>query len=336
MSKRTDNGIRIDPEIHALIPPLLKEEREYLRESLRREGCLQSIITWKDHQILLDGHNRAELCDELGIGYRVKELEFPNKNAAMAWVITNQFARRNLSAMQRVNLALRLEPLIAELASERRRGGVNLVPNSAQGRTDEILAEKAGVGKDTIQKGRKINGQAVPEIRDMATRGEVSINAAAKVAELPKSEQRAVAKRGPAAVKARATESATARESRNGSPPAVPTDHDGNEVPDIKRLRAIFADDQLISDLESAMTAVTKAKNLVVKSPAGIAIKAQEQQFDSFIGQARAIVRLYQFHAVCDECKGKGCSMCSSIGAVTRDSFDRRSKADALRNGGGR
>jgi hypothetical protein len=335
MSKRTDNGIRIDPEIHALIPPLLKEERDYLRAGLKRDGCLAPVIVWAGENILLDGHNRKELAEELGIGFRVTELEFESRNEALAWVIEHQFGRRNLSAMQRVNLALRLEPLIADRAKERQLSG-GVVPNSAQGRTVEILAEKAGVGKDTIQKGRKINGQAVPEIRDMATRGEVSINAAAKVADLPKSEQRAVAKRGPAAVKARATESATARESRNGSPPAVPTDHEGKPLPDIKRLRAIFADDQLISDLESAMTAVTKAKNLVVKSPVGIAIKAQEQQFDSFIGQARAIVRLYQFHAVCDECKGKGCSMCSSIGAVTRDSFDRRSKADALRNGGGR
>jgi hypothetical protein len=335
MSKRTDNGIRIDPEIHALIPPLLKEEREQLRDSLRREGCLQSVILWKDHQILLDGHNRIELCEELGIGYQVRELEFPDINAAKAWVIRHQLARRNLTTMQRVEMALTLEQFVRGEAEKRMISGGGR-QNSVQGRTDDLLGAEARVSRDTIQKGRKINGQAVPEIRDMATRGEVSINAAAKVADLPKSEQRAVAKRGPAAVKARATESATARESRNGSPPAVPTDHEGKPLPDIKRLRAIFADDQLISDLESAMTAVTKAKNLVVKSPAGIAIKAQEQQFDSFIGQARAIVRLYQFHAVCDECKGKGCSMCSSIGAMTRDSFDRRTKADALRNGGGR
>jgi hypothetical protein len=333
MSKRTtDNGLRIDPEIHALIPPLLKEEREHLRESLLRDGCRDRIVAWDEEDVLLDGHNRQELCEELGIGYGIKRMSFPNRNAALAWVITNQFGRRNLSAMQRVNLALKLEPLIAAEATVRMKSG-NPVVNSRQGRTDEILAETAGVSGDTIRKGRKINGHAAPEIQAMATRGEVSINAAAKVAELPKAEQKRIASNGAAAVKAKAKEAGMA--SPSAAPPEVLTDCEGNPLPDHKRLRAIFADAQIIKDAQAALTAFAKAKNILwaSDSPAVESLKGQQQQIDSLHEQIRTKLRDYQFHAVCGDCGGKGCAMCANMGAVTRMEWGRKRNVAEARKG---
>jgi hypothetical protein len=98
MSKRTtDNGLRIDPEIHALIPPLLKEEREHLRESLLRDGCRDRIVAWDEEDRFSRRPQPPGTLRRIGIGYQVKRMSFPNRNAALAWVITNQFGRRNLS-----------------------------------------------------------------------------------------------------------------------------------------------------------------------------------------------------------------------------------------------
>ena len=54
--------ITIDPEIEALIPSLKYDEQSKLRESIKEEGCRDPLVIWKDHNILLDGHNRHAIC----------------------------------------------------------------------------------------------------------------------------------------------------------------------------------------------------------------------------------------------------------------------------------
>src|SRR5207248_617847 len=132
----------------------------------------------------------------------------------MAWVIRNQFGRRNLNDFQRAELALKLKPLIeVEAKANQKSGGATKDDNTGKVvrlnsdeplRTDASLAKQADVGKDTIRNVEKIKESAAEPIANMARAGDVSIDAAAKVATLPKAEQRAVAKRGPKAVKAKA------------------------------------------------------------------------------------------------------------------------------------
>jgi hypothetical protein len=40
-------------------------------------------MVWKDHALLLDGHNRYEICQELGKPFSVLERESPDKDHAM-------------------------------------------------------------------------------------------------------------------------------------------------------------------------------------------------------------------------------------------------------------
>ena len=92
--------ITIDPEIEALIPSLKYDEQSKLRESIKEEGCRDPLVIWKDHNILLDGHNRHAICQELGIQFKTVELEFSDKDHAKLWVLKNQLGRRNLSDFQ--------------------------------------------------------------------------------------------------------------------------------------------------------------------------------------------------------------------------------------------
>lgn len=92
--------ITIDPEIEALIPSLKYDEQSKLRESIKVEGCRDPLVIWKDHNILLDGHNRHAICQELDIQFKTVELEFPDKDHAKLWVLKNQLGRRNLSDFQ--------------------------------------------------------------------------------------------------------------------------------------------------------------------------------------------------------------------------------------------
>ena len=96
----TEAKINIDPEIQSLIPALKPDELAKLRESILEEGCRDHLIVWKDHALLLDGHNRYAICKELDKPYSVLEKEFPDKDHAMIWVLKNQLGRRNLSDYQ--------------------------------------------------------------------------------------------------------------------------------------------------------------------------------------------------------------------------------------------
>lgn len=174
--------IRIDPEFKSLIPPLTAEEYAGLEESIVREGCRDALVLWGD--TLVDGHNRWEICAKHGgIHFNTVQKDFRTRNDAIAWIIKNQFGRRNLPAYERARLALRLKPVIAEKAKERqgaRNDLLNIPQKSAGSDTRDALAVAAGVSHDTIAKVEKIEAQAPEEVKQQLRTGEISINQAYK------------------------------------------------------------------------------------------------------------------------------------------------------------
>ena len=89
----------IDPEFLALIPPLSATERQGLEASILAEGCRDPLIVWEEKNILVDGHNRYEICTTHGIGFQVVTRSFPDRASVMDWMIDNQLSRRNLPPM---------------------------------------------------------------------------------------------------------------------------------------------------------------------------------------------------------------------------------------------
>src|SRR6266850_4698533 len=92
---------KIDPEFKALIPPLKPDELTELELSIKAEGVRDRLVVWAEEDILLDGHHRYEIATRLKKPYDTKGLSFPNRDQAKAWLITNQFARRNLTPAER-------------------------------------------------------------------------------------------------------------------------------------------------------------------------------------------------------------------------------------------
>jgi hypothetical protein len=76
-----------------VLRPLLAEELAALRESLARDGLLQDLII-DQHGVLLDGYHRLELCPELGIPLRFRQVTV--QGDAAHWIRGLQKARRNL------------------------------------------------------------------------------------------------------------------------------------------------------------------------------------------------------------------------------------------------
>ena len=88
---------QIDPEFKNLIPPLSSEEKLQLEVNLKEFGCLDPLIVWLGQNILLDGHNRYEICAREQIPYNVVFLEIADREAALSWIANHQLGRRNIT-----------------------------------------------------------------------------------------------------------------------------------------------------------------------------------------------------------------------------------------------
>ena len=183
----------IDPEFQSLIPPLADEEYSQLEANLKKDGCRDPLVTWQG--IIVDGHNRFEICTRHGIGFEQIRKHFADRSEAIEWIIRNQFGRRNLSAFQRTELALRLEESIRARAKANMLKGTNQhspKQNSAEAsqhiETREEIAKLAGVSRDTVDKVKQIKKSATPEIKEALAKGEISINKAHQTVKTPKPE----------------------------------------------------------------------------------------------------------------------------------------------------
>lgn len=187
--------IQIDSEFKNLIPPLSSEERQGLESSLLKEGCRDALVLWGD--ILIDGHNRYEICTKHNIPYKTVQREFESREAVIEWIILNQFGRRNLPAHERARLALRLKPVIAEKAKEQQGERTDICQNSDRSSIDtkRELAKLAGVSHDTIAKVEHIEEEAPEPVVTASRQGRISVNAAYQVTKLEPEEQEEIAHR---------------------------------------------------------------------------------------------------------------------------------------------
>ena len=176
--------ITIDKEFQSLIPPLTADEYTQLEKNILKDGIRDPLVVWKPPdgtEVLVDGHNRMRIAEaHPGITYKVEYMKFDSRDDVIAWIIMNQFGRRNLSAYDRSVLALKLKPVIVERAKEQQAS------HSEQGyqksdkavHTAKELAKAAGVSHDTIHKVEVIENYPDKSMRQMIRSGDISINQA--------------------------------------------------------------------------------------------------------------------------------------------------------------
>lgn len=177
-----DVVLTVDAEFKAIIPPVNPIDKDELRKSIIREGCREPIIAWKDgdKNVILDGHNRKEICDTASIPYSIRFADCPSRGLAKEWVIRNQFARRNLCDAARVSLALRLESTIKAMAKMNQvKGGQGYKADNAM-HTREVIAKIAGVSGGTVDAVRKVLSSKREGLKREMLAGKVAPSAARK------------------------------------------------------------------------------------------------------------------------------------------------------------
>lgn len=165
--------LKIDSDFQSHIPVLRKDERHILEESIKTEGCREPLIVWQEEGVLLDGHNRYEICIRLGIEFDVLKISIPDKEAAIAWIENNQLGRRNLTPDQfRYYLGRKYE---REKKEEGRPGKLRQNDEVKTGETANRIAKEHGTSPRTVGRAGEYskNLDAVAEVAGLEVKQDI-------------------------------------------------------------------------------------------------------------------------------------------------------------------
>lgn len=200
-----ERQFKIDDEFKSLVTKPSVAEIKLLEEDLKANGCRDPLVVWQQENILLDGHNRWEICNFYEIPFDIVLQEFACRDDAKMWVIKNQLGRRNLLPFVRAALALQLESVFRAKADANKGKRNDLSQNSDEGpeptTTLREIGKIAGVSHHTVSKVKRIKASAVPELEELLANGDVSIHTGDEIAKLSPAKQEKVVEQGPEVVR---------------------------------------------------------------------------------------------------------------------------------------
>lgn len=248
--------IKINETLRAYIEPLTESEYQALERSILTEGCRDALVLWQD--VLVDGHNRYQICQEHGIPFKaIENTSFRNLEDVKLWMIDNNLGRRSISDYQRGVLALRKKEIMTaralEMAAEAAAEDARIAPQEGDDApkkpaamplaSREDIARAARLSSATIGQIEKIQKTATPELVEAVRAGTISINAAATVASLPEEAQLAAVAGGKKELQKAAKEvrelRAASRPAKEPKEPKAAPAVDYSDIPtDVQELRA--------------------------------------------------------------------------------------------------
>jgi len=153
--------------------------------------------------ILLDGHNRFEICQRLQVPYETTPIDIADRLDAKIWIHRNQLGRRNLSDDQRAMTGAALAELeIQQSKKERAKAGRatggdatpeqkadrseadaspkrSSKPKKPKERTRKAASKQAGVSEWKMRKAREVR-EADPDLAAQVLAGEIDLAAATR------------------------------------------------------------------------------------------------------------------------------------------------------------
>lgn len=233
----TTSPVRPEPHpICLLIPAAAEDELQELTDDIRAHGLLDPIVLFEG--MILDGRSRAAACERAGVAPRYAHFS-GGREDALILVISHNLKRRHLTkqaiadalvAAEDFNLHYRLaEPGTREGAAHEaaRAPETPAVIKITEKITisSRNLAHAAGglVSHVMIAATRKVKEKGEPELQEAVKRGRIGVQDAAKAADLPPEQQKAIAvspkPRRAAAEAAEAARTAGSRQSASDGDP---------------------------------------------------------------------------------------------------------------------
>jgi ParB-like chromosome segregation protein Spo0J len=219
-----------------LFPLLDDAEIARLGADIRARG--QEVPIMLHEGKILDGRNRYRACMVAEVEPRTEEYRGTDP---LGYVVSHNLHRRHLTESQRGMVAAKL----ADLRKGAPIGNANAAKTNppiggfvSDTQTRNEAAGQLSVGTSTVDRAKKVRRDGVDVLVKAVEAGEVSVNAAWLVSNLPAEEQAALVEEGPAAVKAKAKEIRTA-----GEPAKAKAMGTGEEPPKCQATAATEAED---------------------------------------------------------------------------------------------
>jgi hypothetical protein len=169
----------------ACYPDLQPEEFELLLARIKSGEDMPPVQLFEGK--VLDGWHYCKACWQLGS--EPETVEVSPENPAL-FVIRRNEGRRHLTKGQLAKIALR----IANVAKHSNQYVTKIVTQNAPTLTQTKAAEAVGVSRSEIGKASYADTHGGQEVNEALTNGEISTEAAYKIAHLPKEEQAAAVK----------------------------------------------------------------------------------------------------------------------------------------------
>lgn len=158
-----------------------------LKKDINDNGQREKITL--HHGQILDGRNRYRACLELDIKPQTRDW---NGDDPVKYVVSLNLHRRHLNTSQRAMVAAR----VAQMKQGRPWPGkvkasidAFTQPHSGAAFKIDDAATLLNVGPAIVQRARRVQRDGVPELVEAVDRGEVTVNTALSVAQLPPEEQ---------------------------------------------------------------------------------------------------------------------------------------------------
>lgn len=169
----------IDLEIHPianLFPEMSESQFDELKQDIAQNGLQIPILVHAGK--VVDGRHRLRACSALGIIPKFAELEAANDKSVEQSVISINLHRRHLTESQKAIIAGRLTNSVIG-ANQHTAGAVS----------QRKVAEELGISVDSVQRGKKVLNNGIPELIAAVSDGKIDISNAAKIAQLAKQDQ---------------------------------------------------------------------------------------------------------------------------------------------------
>lgn len=171
-------------ELKSYLPLMNKKLYSQLKDNIKKNGLNDPILymtTSEGKKLVIEGHTRLKACIELNKkNIPVKEIkeDFKNFDDIKLWMVKHQFQRRNLSSIEKIQLAFLSKEAIEKMAKNNlSKAGKGLdVINAVD--TNVEIAKIAGVGRTTVIRYSSVLDKGSKAIIDKLNKGKISISSA--------------------------------------------------------------------------------------------------------------------------------------------------------------
>lgn len=272
-----------------LFPMMSDEDIEALADDIKANGLRNAIVVDADDRII-DGRNRYRACQMAGVEPTIEAMDLDDRET-LAFVISTNLKRRHLSESQRADIAAKIAN--TKVGGDRKSKNQSRNLDAGPVVSMQDAADMMNVSRASVAAAKKVHDKGSPELQAAVSSGDVKVSRAAKIADLPKSQQA----------------QAIIEKHRRAEPEGDDTELD-----------LLSESSNATGDILKEIAAIAKHVSALSKSKAGAFVNAT--LVNRTLRELRQELQRAVLAQPCKDCKGKGCMLCKDVGYVTAGHYE--------------